>query len=199
MITYPITPPPTPGPVTVSWNQLSVTALSRSPFTLRGQVFAWPGQQLGAVVEMPVMRKQDASAWQAFFAALRGREGTFLFGDVARFCKEERALGLPETVGTSQGRNVLSTNWRPETKVVSAGDWLSIGGKLRKVTQAGSSDTSGNAAFQVWPDMQAITEGAEIIWQGPKGIFRLTQDPPELVWQVNGWQAPFTFTCEEAD
>jgi len=197
MITYPVQTPASPGPNAITWNQLSVTAESRSPFTLRGQIFAWPGQQLGAVVSMPIMRRADALKWQAFFASLRGREGTFLFGDAARFCKLDTLLGMPQTVGVSQGRTILTDSWNPFTPVVSAGDWLQIGGKLRKVLLDADSDSAGAASIDVWPDAQGIADGTEIIYQEPKGIFRLSQDPPEFVWRVDGYQEGFTFTIEE--
>jgi len=197
MITFPVTPPPSPGPRAVTWNQLSVTAESRSPFTLRRQIFAWPGQQLGAVVEMPIMRRADALKWQAFFASLRGREGKFFFGDAARFCKLDTVLGMPQTVGVSQGRTVLTDSWIPNTPVISAGDWLQIGGKLRKALTDAVSDSTGAATLEVWPDAQGVADGVEIIYREPRGVFRLSQDPPEFVWRTDGYQEGFTFTIEE--
>ena len=197
-LTFPLTPPATPGAVSISWNLLTVTAVAQSPFTLRTQMFSWPGQKLGAVVTMPVMKDVVARPWRAFFAALRGREGTFTFGDSSRLCKRETALGIPETVGTTQGRQVASTNWTPSTNVLKAGEMVRIGAKLRYVLEDVSSDADGNATFSVFPDLQSIAAETEIIWQSPQGVFRLDQDPPELVWRVDGLQDGFTFTIIEA-
>ena len=109
ILTAPYDHPATPGFAQVSWHLLSVTAVSQSPFTLRSQIYEWPGQKLGASVTTPVMTRANGMLWQAFFAQLRGRVGTFWFGDSAFANKQEVALGLPETVEISQGREVSST------------------------------------------------------------------------------------------
>ena len=191
--------PATPGFSQVSWHLLSVTAVSKSPFTLRSSIFEWPGQKLGASVTTPVMTRANGMLWQAFFAQLRGRVGTFWFGDSAFANKQEVALGLPETVAISQGREVSSTGWTANVNgVVKAGDWLRIGGKLRKVITTADSDAAGLAEFLVWPDMQAVPAGTPIIWESPKGVFRLDDDVPELVWRTDKLLDPFTFTIIEA-
>lgn len=198
LLTFPLTLPPG-APSEVAWTLLSVTAESVSPFTLASQIYEWPGQKLGAVVTMPPMKRDAALLWQAFFASLRGRAGTFWFGDSRFACKQDVGLGLPETVGISQGRDVASTGWTPLAQsVVKPGDWLRIGAALRKVLTAADADADGNAAFMVWPDLQAVPAETEIIWQDPKGIFRLSQDPPELVWTTAQIQASFTFSIIEA-
>jgi hypothetical protein len=183
----------------VSWHLLSVTAVSQSPFTLRSQVYEWPGQKLGASVTMPVMNRAKGLAWQAFFAQLRGRVGTFWFGDSQFANKQETALGMPETVAISQGREVSSSGWDSNRLgVVKAGDWLRIGGKLRKAITTADSDADGLASFLVWPDMQAVPAATPIIWESPKGVFRLDDDVPELVWRVDQFLESFTFTIIEA-
>lgn len=195
---FPIDPPSYPAPSEVTWNQLTVTAESASPFTLKSQIFEWPGQGIGAVVTMPPMKREHAQKWQAFFATLRGRTGTFTFGDSNFANKQDAGLGSPETVGTTQGRNVLSTNWSPNrASVVKPGDWLRIGGKLRKVLTEADSDADGNAEFLVWPDVQDVSAGTEIVWKDPKGTFRLSEDPPEFVWLTSGHMDSFTFTIIE--
>jgi hypothetical protein len=130
---------------------------------------------------------------------MRGREGTFLWGDASRFCKQEIGLGTPETVGVSQGRSVVSTGWTPNVEILKAGEWLEIGGKLRQVMETTQSDASGNATFTVWPDLQAVADATEIIYREPKGIFRLSQEAPEFVTRVDGYQESFIFTIEEVD
>jgi hypothetical protein len=146
---------------------------------------------------MPIMRAADWRAWRAFFAALRGREGTFLWGDASRFCKQEVGLGTPETVGVSQGRSVVSTGWTPNAEILKAGEWLQIGGKLRQVLETTVSDENGDAIFSVWPDLQGVVANTEIVYQEPKGLFRLSQEAPEFVTRVDGYQESFTFTIEE--
>lgn len=199
ILTAPYDLPATPGFSQVSWHLLSVTAVSKSPFTLRSTIFEWPGQKLGAAVTTPIMKRENGMLWQAFFAQLRGRVGTFWFGDSAFANKQEVGLGLPETVAISQGREVSSTGWTANTNgVVKAGDWLRIGGKLRKALTTADSDAAGLASFLVWPDMQAVPTGTPIIWESPKGVFRLDDDPPELVWRTDRLLDAFTFTIIEA-
>ena len=199
LLTAPYDMPTAPGFSQVSWNMISVTAVSRSPFTLRSQVYEWPGQKLGAVVTTPIMTRENGLKWQAFFAQLRGRVGTFWFGDSAFANKQEAGLGMPETVSISQGREVESTGWTAHTRgVVKAGDWLRIGGKLRKAITTADADEDGNATFLVWPDMQAVAAGTPVIWQSPKGVFRLDDDVPELVWRTDRLLDSFTFTIIEA-
>jgi hypothetical protein len=199
LLITPYTMPAAPGFAQVSWNMISVAAVSRSPFTLRSQIYEWPGQKLGAVVTTPIMTREQGLVWHGFFAQLRGRVGTFWFGDSLFACKQESGLGEPETVDVSQGREVSSVGWTPNAAdVVKAGDWLRIGGKLRKAITSAGADADGAATFLVWPDMQAVPAGTAIVWQEPKGIFRLDDDAPELVWRTDRLLDSFTFTIIEA-
>jgi hypothetical protein len=148
-ITYPLTPPATPGNRSIAWTPRSIVGMNQSPFTGAQQVYAWPGQWLEATVTLPPMTDAVAGAWQAFFLALNGREGTFYLGDSVR-----------------------------KTGTFAVGDWLQVGttssARLHRVVQVNSS-----SAIDVFPRLRtAYANGTAIDYTSPIGLFRLVGPVP---------------------
>lgn len=178
-ITFPLTPPATPGNRTIQWMPRTVVGMNASPFTGQQQVYAWPGQWLEATVTLPPMKDPAAGAWQAFFLALNGREGTFYLGDSVR---KTRLGTLAGTITVGAG-SVANTTTLPvavgvSTGALAVGDWLQVGtgasSRLHRVVQVNSA-----ASYDVFPRLRtAYTSGTAISYASPVGLFRLAGAVP---------------------
>lgn len=287
-MTYPIDMPLAPKLSELSVLPESVTARSQSPFTLAGQTVVWQGKRYRFTCTTPIMRKADAQKWQAFFASLNGREGTFLFqpslfclnnpsepylditppvGSVdssgittssgemmgtigaegwgmplpaagknvanvlanltGRTCSwtgtavritghtsKITTAGLPWTVewgslgsgteapiawprlnGQGNGGEIDTDGWTPSELAVSAGQWITIGGRMYQCLSEVYADGAGEATLLLFPHLSAVADNTEIKYGEPAtAAFRLDQDAPEFIWRTDKLMEPLTFT-----
>jgi hypothetical protein len=78
--------------------------------------------------------------------------------------------------GANNGGSTLSTSGWPIsiTNVLKAGDFFQLGNYLYMVVNTESSDGSGNAAFDIWPNLRVTPgDGDRLIVTNPQGIFRM--------------------------
>lgn len=209
-ITYPINHPTT-GITGLDFGPSSVVGMTESPFTLGQQVQEHAGEGwAGRVTVSPMVNRDIYEPWMAFLTALRGRRGTFLFGDPAGATPRGVATGTPvaDTVGSpslnvARDRVLYTRGWTEGVSgILKAGDWLQLGSgssaRLHKVLQDASSDSSGYAAIDIFPALRAdVADGAAITVQSAKGIFRLADNRPR--WTLaNGIVAAVSFDIIEA-
>lgn len=181
-ITFPYSLPSSPGYRSRELAPQTVVDFNRSPFTGAQQVYAWPGQWLQFVMELPPMRDADAGAWSAAFMALNGPAGTFLLGDSVRKNSRGTIAGT-WTVGAGAVANTTTLPLSGGTGVFVAGDWLQVfsGASSRlhrvlKVNMVGANMTS----VEVFPRLRsAYANGSVITYTGAKGLFRLAAIPAE--------------------
>lgn len=176
-ITYPLTPPATPGNRSIAWTPRAISGMNVSPFTGAQQVYSWPGDWFEVTVTLPAMKDATAGAWRAFFLALRDRAGTFYLGDSIRKTPLGTIAGAV-TVGAGAVANTTTLPLSGGTGAFAVGDWLQVGAtgasqRLHQVTQvnAGSVD--------VFPSLRsAYANGTAITYNNPKGVFRLLAPVP---------------------
>lgn len=176
-ISFPLTPPATPGNRSIQWTPRTVVGMNQSPFTGQQQVYAWPAQWWEVTVSLPAMRDADAGAWQAFFLALNGREGTFYLGDSIRKSPLGAVTGTL-TVGSGATANTTTLPISGATGSFAVGDWLQVGtsssARLHRVVQVNSS-----ASVDVFPRLRsAYSNGTAITKTNPVGLFRLMDAVP---------------------
>ncbi len=154
-------------------------------------------QVFGAVITLPVMNVETAKAWFGFFLACNGRENYFEFGD-SWFALERRPLGFCFAQAT-QGKslNVRFTGLAASLALPS-GSWVSIAGKLNRVTADCIADANGNAKLELWRSVQLEGE-TEVNYNSPKGLFRLDEDAPPLAWNASRMSPETTFSIIEYD
>lgn len=181
------------------------TGMSTSPFTGVQQVYSHPYALWAAVLTLPPMKVEDAQEWKALFLALRGRSGTFLLGDPDYVSPKGSISGsviLDEAISVNdQTVRIRTTNYS-QSDVLKAGDYIQIGegedAKLHMVIANCDTDTAGEADVSIEPPVKAeATAGTAVIYNSPKGVFRLEDD-------VSGWDSNhmkihgITFSCQEA-
>lgn len=167
-----------------------VVGYTESPFTLQGQTFKWPGERWSISFRMPpFVARGVAMDWVSFGAKLKGRYGLFLMGDPSAKKPRGVATGNPEVDGGGQvGNTLLTKGWTPNvTGIFLKGDYLQIGSgansRLYMNVEDVNSDSSGNAALSLEPELRnSPADGAIIIVQNAKGVFRLTSN--DFSWSV---------------
>ena len=204
MPTYPLSNPTTPAYRTATWGFRRRTGVSESPFTGKQQVYEYTYGLWFATLSLPPMKRDQASAWEAFFMKLRGRRGTFLLENpdysfrgavnTAATLNTSAAVG-DETVQINTGNN--ST-----TDAFVAGDMIQLGAgataKLYMITDNATTNASGVTDVNIEPAIKtAAASGATVEYTSPKGVFRL--DAAEVSWETNEVSVyGFTFSCSEA-
>lgn len=203
-IVYPLTPPVNKGISSITLKALAVTAISKSPFTLKQQVQAFPGQQWQAIVTLPPMTRVNAEEWNAFLISLNGREGTFYLGDPAGANPQGVWSGSPQVNGANQSGNelIIDGGGAGVTNYAKAGDWfhLVIGSgtqRLHKVLKAANTNGSGQTTLTIWPNLrEAPADNTPLVFTNAKGIFRLSQSSMDITIDVGSIFSQ-SFTCEE--
>ena len=202
-ITYPLTPPTSPGYVTQQWSILRGTGLSESPFTGVQQTVEFSYAKWKAVLSLPPMRRPQATAWVSFFAKLRGRRGTFLLGDADAKVPQINKI----TAGTINGDVTLGANADigdtiltiSGTTAFRAGDYIQLGSASSARLYMIVEDQGGGSTIQIEPKLKnAVSNDQTIVYTNPKGIFRM--DANTQSWDTNVVSNyGISFSCTEVD
>lgn len=206
-LSYPLSFPATKAAARVTFRAKSVVGISRSPFSLSQQSYAFQGMCFEADVQCPRMLASDAEAWiSGLLLALNGREGTFYMGPnnagytgalgtwngASPLCNGAQAAQLRTLAVKSAG---ASATWK-------MGDWLQLGtgssSRLHKVVKDGAADGSGNGSLEIWPATRAaVANGDAIVIANPLGVWRLASNVRE--WSVEeAMLYGVSFSAEEA-
>lgn len=186
-VTYPLTFPSV-GIKDSSFRLVRSTALSTSPFSFAQQAYNWGGEMWQGEVTFIPTRGTDEASIRAFMAKLRGRFGTFLYGDPDFLALGVQGTnnGTPLVNGGSQTGNELVTDgWANSEVVLKAGDYIQLGSaltsRLYMVVDDVTSDGSGNATINIEPALRnSPADNATITTTDAKGLFRLSSS--EVEW-----------------
>tara|TARA_R110000796_G_scaffold88747_2_gene191537 strand:+ start:165 stop:788 length:624 start_codon:yes stop_codon:yes gene_type:complete len=204
-ISYPLTMPTVTGIATIEMRAINAVAYSRSPFTFSGQVHAYAGQMWQADVSLPPMRRGDAEVWLSWLVSLKGQLGTFKLGDplgcMPRGSARDADTILVDGTVTSGGSIAIDSAPANQTNYLLAGDYMQIGAgvnqQLFKVLQNVSTDGSGTATVDVWPNVRSsIANATSVKVQDTTGLFRLSSN--EQSWSANQAIYGITFGASEA-
>jgi len=200
-ISYPLTPPGTPVPQSVSLRPTATTGLSISPYTSQAQVYQYQGQVWQMDVRLPPMRRAEAEDWIAFLLSLNGRYGTFTYGDPTSNVPRGTVPGTPLVDGASQTGMVLHTKgWTAaQTGILLAGDYIQIGTRLYRVLADADSDGSGLADLDIWPRLRTSpADNDAITTSNCTGTWRMLSD--EMPFNPGGPNGFYDiqFSCVEA-
>jgi len=195
---------PSGGIATVEFTVRDKVGDFSSEFSGNQSVVAHLGQRLDILVSSVALRRAEASEWIAFMNALRGKFGTFSFGDPFNIAPRGSAPGTPLIDGASEtGEDINSKGWTPsQSNIIRKADWLQFGtGDTRQLTQSltdVNSDASGLALLSVYPHIRtAFADSTAITTASPTAVFRLLSN--ERGWEVqpNGLYK-FAFSAREA-
>ena len=203
-ISYPVTFPASIGVSSINIRAKTVVGVSSSPFTGQQQVYKHQGQWWEAEVSLPPMKRDEAEQVVAFLIKMNGQYGTFLMGDFLSTAPRGIGTGTPLVNGASQaGDELVTDGWTVSTTgILKAGDWIQLGSAstatLHKVLDDVTSDASGNATLNIFPNLRsAPDDNAAITISSPKGRWRLASNETDYAID-NASIYGMTFACIEA-
>lgn len=180
-MSYPLSLPSSRQISSCRINAVDIVGSSISPFTGVQQVYAYTGQFWEVDVNLRPMDREEAEQWITFFMKLRGSYGTFLLGDPNGATPRGAATGAPLVNGASQtGDSLITDGWTAGvTGILKAGDYIQLGSagasRLYKVLDDVTSDGSGNATLNIWPNLRSSpANNAAITVTNCKSVFRLS-------------------------
>lgn len=203
-ISYPVTFPASIGVSSINIRAKTVVGVSSSPFTGQQQVYKHQGQWWEAEVSLPPMKRDEAEQVVAFLIKMNGQYGTFLMGDFLSTAPRGVGTGTPLVNGASQtGDELVTDGWTVSTTgILKAGDWIQLGSAstatLHKVLDDVTSDGSGNATLNIFPNLRSSPgDNAVITINSPKGRWRLASNETDYAID-NASIYGMTFACIEA-
>ena len=150
-----------------------VVAVSESPFTLDTQVYSHQGARWECEVTLPPLTHSEARAIEAFIIGLKGREGTFTFGNPLH---TSSATATTSGVTTIRSESLTATG-----SAVSAGDYFQLGDYLYMVT-VGKASGSGTIEFQ--PPLRAQSASGSVLdFTLPKSLWRMASN--DIGWSIS--------------
>ena len=180
---------PNVGIQNMSMRLKRVVAVAESPFTLDTQVYTHQGARWEAEVTLPPLTYAEARSVEAFIVGLKGREGTFTFGNPLH---TDTAIVL--TSGSTAIRSETLTTSAGST-AISAGTYFQLGSYLYLVT-ADKSSGAGTLEFQP-PLRETIATGQGLIVIQPKSLWRMASN--DVSWSTNEASLQgFSFAMVEA-
>jgi hypothetical protein len=200
--------PTVTGLSSVSWDDENVVSDQPSEFTLQNEVQVYPGQLWRGVVRIrDLITREQAMPWVVFLKKLRGKSGTFFFGDPLGKVPRGVATGTPQVDGAGQtGNQLLTKSWTPNvTGIFMAGDYfqMATGADTRlymNLTDV-DSDASGKATLDLWPEIRGDKIPADsdpLIVSNPQGLFRLDVNTTSLKISAPTVYNGYSFPIREA-
>ena len=189
MTTYPLAFPSV-GIRTSTFRLNASTAANISPFTGQEQVYFYGGQWWEGQVTFKPSTREEIAEVQAFMAKLKGRFGTFLYGDPDALAKGFMGAGGTILVdGGSQTGNTLSVDGMTVSETIAkAGDYFQLGtgtgARLYMFTEDLVSDGSGAGTATFEPNLRVSpSDNDQLDITAPVGAFRLAENAAE--WGSN--------------
>ena len=192
MTTYSL--PTVTGLATFKLTPQSRNAVSQSPFSFSRQVLTYPGQRWVVEASIPMLNRDSADIWRAFFTRLNGQQHTFLLGDPLSATAKGEAGGTPlingslsvgDSIVTVDGASTTQTDW------LMAGDYIQLGSgenaRLYMVVSDVDTNGSGEASINIWPNLQiAPSDNDSVTISSAQGCFALS-GPPTFSTDVNSF------------
>lgn len=199
-ISFPLAVPATLKPGSVKWSLTSAVGISQSPTTFQTTRYEFDGESWLVEVSYPLLKREEAAPFFAFLAALRGRNGTFLFGDTLLRVSLGNPGGTPQVNGAGQtgSKELVTDGWTPSTLVLKAGDFIQVGFCLYMVLADVTSSAGGAATIDVFPRVRTHADNAAVIFEDAVGLFRLVNEEQTIVDAGAAQFFNISFTAAEA-
>lgn len=187
--------------VNSSFNLEFNTLEFKSTFTNTSQRVALNTGIWVAQYSLPIMDRENIAQWRAFFASLQGKKNTFFAYDPDYTTPRGVATGTPLVNGASQtGTSLITDGWTPSTTgILKAGDYFSVGGELKIVTQDTDSDGAGACTINFQPAIRnSPSDNASITTNNPKCEMYINSDTVQIQTNFLKHSLPLSFSGVEA-
>ena len=177
-LSYPLATPTTIGIESIELRAVNAVAVSQSPFTYKQQVISHGGQKWEASVNIPSVHRDKAAEWKAMLVGLKGQAGTFLLGD-PDYATPQGTVSSCVLTGDAGDDNATVVM----TGTLKAGDYIQLGGGSSAKLHQVLLDQDGDGTIQIWPSLRSTYSSATVIFNSPKGVFRLATNMTS--WSIN--------------
>lgn len=173
-------------PVSPSQMQLDLltnTAMFQDPFTGHIQTVGRTGNRWQITMQFTGLSGSRKAQFQAFIAKMRGQENRFFTKNHGYNGPRGTGAGPnPRTTVAGQtGTTLLTEGWSASQTVLREGDFFQIGNELKIVTDDVTSNGSGNATINFFPELRSSPTAQESLdLSDPTGQFI-------LVGNQSGW------------
>ena len=180
---------PSVGIQNMSMRLRRTVAVVESPFTYDTQVHAHQGARWEAEVSLPPLTHSEARSVEAFIIGLKGREGTFTFGNPLH------TSGVNSTTQGSTAIRSTSLTTTSGSGAVLAGTYFQLGNYLYIVT---TDKAAGAATLNFEPPLrETIASGVALDFTLPKSTWRMAAN--DIGWSISSASIyGFSFSCIEA-
>jgi len=179
---------------------MTSTAVATSPFTGTEQVQDWGGEWWDYAIEIARTNGRNARILSAFFAALGGLRGRFLFRDPT--IKQPGSVLAPNVTGGAQvGGTLVTGGWPLSSTPLFAGDFFSLGtdtaARLYQLTADVVTNGAGAATLAFVPRLRTSPTGGDALEIAAPGVLlRLTAPVPSRIGRADTFL--FTLAAREA-
>ncbi|WP_338445958.1 hypothetical protein V5F89_12485 [Pelagerythrobacter marensis] len=150
-----------------------------------------------AAVTVAPMTIDDAREWRVFFGRLRGAVHSFRL-PVTSAAQHDGSF-IARANGAGGGYSLASDGWPVSTKVLLAGDFVTVGDQLMALDIDVDTDATGNATLQFHaPLRRSIADDTIIETKRPFLTAWLPEGAPALTLNSAQLQDGFSFAATEA-
>lgn len=177
-----ITLPSTPKPQSMMWKLVQPAQNNISGWTGARQVLAsgrgwWECQ----ITYPPIVGTTNFNPWRAFVALMRGSANDVQI-PVDPTAQSAIANTMSVNGANQTGRNINVDGLPNSTTVLTAGQFVTIGGQLLQLTANVTSNGSGQATLSFEPAIRAApADNATVEFKNPYALMYLTEDPAHSV------------------
>ncbi len=204
MTTYPLSVPTEFKVTNSSFRLVRSVGVSSSDYTFAQQVYKYAGEKWEGEVSIRAYGYEDIGKLQAFALKLKGRYGTFNYGDPDFLAKGKRGTfsGTPLVKGASQTGNTLKVDALTAmgTGLLKQGDYFQLGSgasaQLYMLVEDVDADSTGEATLTFEPALRSNpADNAPLTITGAKGVFRLNSNTTEWSSDKSSvYQISFSFS-----
>lgn len=185
-------------PSTMNWQLISNSKTFTSVFTGSSQTVKFSGSRWRCILTFNNLTETLSRELEVLAAQLDGESGRVKISNWIR--QGMQGKGTPSvSIANQTGRILQTKGWLANSIVLRKGDYLTIGGELKMITENVLSDKNGNASVPISPLLRVspmINETIENI--KPWGVFKLTSNDQGNFQYRPGAFSNVTMTFEEA-
>lgn len=171
-----ITWPASLRPSEMTWGIVNNSRAFTSTLSNAQQIIGYPGAYWQCTLTFGLLTRVQERELSAFLGRLDGMFGTFNLPAFTR-TRTDNIGALVVVTGNAQARNILISGATPSTAIFKVGDYLTVAGEMFEVTDAVSSNASGQATVLLNKRIRKkLTPGAAIEYRTPYSEMRMTSD-----------------------
>ena len=178
MTTYNI-PSTIKRPESLIWSLVANSVRSGNPFNNTFITATRPGTLWKVQISWAVLTIREEGLLTSFFQSLNGMQHRVRLHDFARENGPEgNASGTGRVMGSGQTGVSLNTDgWPINTTIFYPGDWFSVNGELKRITNTVVSSGLGQATINFAPALRSIPSDNTILdYTQPTAVFSI-EDP----------------------